>query len=107
MLETGGWLEKYQIENTVLIEFLQEMEKKYNKKKNPFHNYQHGIQVMQGCVALSKGTSASKYLNDFEIFVLTFSGLCHDINHTGRTNIFEINSQSKLALRYNDNSVLE
>ena len=46
MLETGGWLEKYQIENTVLIEFLQEMGKKYNKKKNPFHNYQHGIQVM-------------------------------------------------------------
>lgn len=31
----------------------------------------------------------------------------HDIEHTGRNNLFEINSISKLAVRYNDNSVLE
>ena len=35
------------------------------------------------------------------------SALCHDVGHTGRTNIFEVNSQSKLALRYHDRSVLE
>jgi hypothetical protein len=33
--------------------------------------------------------------------------LCHDVDHTGRTNPFEIASSSKLAIRYNDESVLE
>jgi hypothetical protein len=36
---------------------------------------------------------------------LTFSGLCHDVNHTGRTNAFEIASLSTLAMRYHDESV--
>jgi calcium/calmodulin-dependent 3',5'-cyclic nucleotide phosphodiesterase len=38
---------------------------------------------------------------------LLLSGLCHDISHTGRTNTFEINSLSNLAIRYHDRSVLE
>lgn len=35
------------------------------------------------------------------------SGLCHDLEHTGRTNNFEIANMSRLAIRYNDESVLE
>lgn len=35
------------------------------------------------------------------------SSLAHDIAHTGRTNAFEISSLSKLAVCYNDESVLE
>lgn len=36
---------------------------------------------------------------------LLISAFCHDIDHTGRTNLFEINSNSKLAIRYHDKSV--
>jgi 3'5'-cyclic nucleotide phosphodiesterase len=36
-----------------------------------------------------------------------FGALMHDIDHTGRNNMFEINRQGKLSIRYNDNSVLE
>ena len=35
------------------------------------------------------------------------SGLCHDLDHPGHTNAFEVNSNSDLALFYNDTSVLE
>ena len=35
------------------------------------------------------------------------SALCHDVDHSGRNNHFEVSSYSKLALRYNDESVLE
>lgn len=35
------------------------------------------------------------------------SGLCHDVDHTGRNNNFESLSLSKLAIRHNDESVLE
>ena len=37
---------------------------------------------------------------------LVFSGLCHDVSHTGRTNPFECNSRSKLSIRYHDKSVI-
>jgi hypothetical protein len=35
------------------------------------------------------------------------AALGHDIEHTGRTNAFEVSSASKLAIRYHDVSVLE
>ena len=35
------------------------------------------------------------------------SAVCHDVDHTGRTNTFEVSKYSKVALRYNDESVLE
>ena len=38
---------------------------------------------------------------------IVFAALCHDLGHTGHSNLFEINSMSKLAIRYHDKSVLE
>ncbi|KRX08648.1 hypothetical protein PPERSA_03519 [Pseudocohnilembus persalinus] len=107
VFDQAGWIEKYQIPLDTFIEFLMEIERKYNKRKNPFHNYLHGIAVMQCAFTLSKCKMISKYLDDFKQFVLTFSGLCHDISHRARTNIFMVNSMDKLAIRYNDDSVLE
>lgn len=46
-------------------------------------------------------------LTQFIKFALILAALCHDVSHTGRTNTFEINSLSNLALRYHDKSVLE
>jgi len=43
-----------------------------------------------------------KYLEEFDKLVLMFSALMHDLNHTGRNNVFEENSLSKLAVLYND-----
>jgi hypothetical protein len=35
------------------------------------------------------------------------AAICHDVEHPGTTNAFQVNSGSVLALRYNDTSVLE
>ena len=45
------------------------------------------------------------YLDDLEQFTLLFSALGHDVSHTGRTNAFEVATLSKLAIKYNDESV--
>jgi hypothetical protein len=34
-----------------------------------------------------------------------FAALCHDINHKGKTNLFEKNKKTKIAIIYNDISV--
>lgn len=93
-----------------LSHFLCALEYKYNKRGNQFHNYDHGVTVMQCTHAISLEMMKTKHaplLNQFTKFALILSGLCHDVSHTGRTNIFEINSLSNLAIRYHDKSVLE
>lgn len=60
---------------------------------------------MQCCYYFCNHTSAKEYFNNIEKFSLIFSGLCHDVSHTGHNNLFEMNCLSKLALRYHDKSV--
>ena len=62
---------------------------------------------MHGTYMISHKTHANLFLKDIRKFSLVFAGLCHDVGHTARTNIFETNSLSKLAVRYSDRSVLE
>jgi len=45
--------------------------------------------------------------SDLEIMATILSGAAHDIDHPGTNNVFEIKCRSKLALLYNDQSVLE
>lgn len=41
------WYSQYKIEKNDFFSFLHNIKKKYNKRSNPFHNFQHGISVMQ------------------------------------------------------------
>lgn len=38
---------------------------------------------------------------------LLVAAVCHDVGHDGHTNAFHVNTQSELAMIYNDTSVLE
>ena len=61
---------------------------------------------MHTCYLLSSTPKIKQLLNPFKMFTVVFSGLCHDVGHTGFTNIFEIASHSKKAITYNDSSVI-
>lgn len=43
MFREQGVVENYRISNQTFLNFLMEIEKLYNKYKNPFHNFDHGI----------------------------------------------------------------
>lgn len=64
------------------------------------------ILVMHSCYLLSKIPANFNILTVKDIFVNVFSGLCHDVGHTGFTNAYEIASNSKKAMIYNDRSPL-
>ncbi|KAL4444476.1 hypothetical protein ABPG74_016769 [Tetrahymena malaccensis] len=107
IFQKRNYFEKYKIPISQFCEFIQEIRLRYNKRGNPFHNFDHGITVMHGCYMLCCQTVAQTIIKDINEFALIFSGLCHDVSHTARTNVFEVNSMSKLAIRYHDKSVLE
>lgn len=74
---------------------------------NPYHNFLHIIDVMQTCAAFLGEMGASSILDDKDILSLYLSAFLHDIGHPGLNNIYQINAETPLALRYNDKSVLE
>ena len=61
---------------------------------------------MHTAYLLSGLAECKKILASKDIFSIVFSGLCHDVGHTGFTNLFEIASQSNKAIVYNDKSPL-
>jgi len=46
-------------------------------------------------------------MSPFEVFAILFSAAIHDFRHPGFNNQFAVNSNHPLAIRYNDQSVLE
>lgn len=46
-------------------------------------------------------------LTQLDMFSMLVGALCHDYKHTGQNNMYHINAKTKLAMRYNDISVLE
>ena len=98
-------LVKIKIELGTLKEFIRQVSLYYHN--NPYHNFKHAVSVLQFVSLLINKISASKFLSEYELFGLFVAALVHDIDHPGHTNMFEINYQSNLALKYNDKSVLE
>ena len=52
-------------------------------------------------------SGVDEYLNALDIMALLIAAICHDIDHPGNSNNFEIASHSNLAILYSDDTVLE
>ena len=105
VLESLDVLDKLGINRECLANYIRDVCEKYHD--NPFHNFHHATSVTHFSYMLIRSTGASRYLSNEQLFGVIVSAVVHDVDHPGNTNMFEINSQSNLALLYNDQSVLE
>jgi len=96
---------KFHIEMPTLMEWLMTVYKNYNDV--PFHNFKHGFMVCQMMYGLIWLTDLQNKLDDVDILILMVSAICHDLDHPGYNNAYQINARTELALRYNDMSPLE
>ena len=78
-------------------------------RKNPYHTDLHGADVTQTCFVslLQKDVIKISKLDNIDICVLITSCMCHDFKHGGLNNNFLRLTKDKLAIRYNDISILE
>lgn len=104
---SGGYDFKssFEFSSENLIKFLRFIDKSY-QPGNAYHNNCHAADVIQtlNCLfqfGLNKATSALK------IFAVLLAAVCHDLDHPGFNNSYQVNARSKLAILYNDKSVLE
>eukprot|EP00599_Poterioochromonas_sp_BG-1_P011610 CAMPEP_0173155560 /NCGR_PEP_ID=MMETSP1105-20130129/14176_1 /TAXON_ID=2985 /ORGANISM="Ochromonas sp., Strain BG-1" /LENGTH=1172 /DNA_ID=CAMNT_0014072005 /DNA_START=603 /DNA_END=4121 /DNA_ORIENTATION=- len=103
--ETLFNVEELSIDSSTLARYIAEVGRHYHDR--PFHNLQHATCVTHFTFMLIRASEAPKYLKPHLVFAILLGAVVHDVDHPGNTNLFEINSQSDLAIRYNDQSVLE
>ncbi|XP_014029139.1 high affinity cGMP-specific 3',5'-cyclic phosphodiesterase 9A [Salmo salar] len=95
----------FNIEPEVLHQFLYEVYKRYNNI--PFHNFKHCFCVTQMMYGLIWLTDLKSKIDSIDLLTMLTSAACHDLDHTGYNNAYQINARTELALRYNDISPLE
>lgn len=76
------------------------------RPENPFHNFKHAFSVTHMTYLILRGGAAS-CLTSLDILIALISALCHDLDHPGNNNAFEVATRSELALTHSDDSVLE
>ncbi|ODN06139.1 High affinity cGMP-specific 3',5'-cyclic phosphodiesterase 9A [Orchesella cincta] len=96
---------KFDIEINILRNFLVRVYHNYNDV--PFHNFRHCFCVTQMMFGMARTVNLAERIGDLETLILLTSCICHDLDHPGYNNIYQINAQTELALRYNDISPLE
>ena len=96
-------------ERDILKNFLTEIIENYSRINAYYHNDLHAADVMQTIYTmLIKGNLKAKMkLDDLSKFAIIIGALGHDLKHPGQNNMFHITTRTKVAIRYNDKSVLE
>ncbi|NXK68289.1 PDE2A phosphodiesterase, partial [Sylvietta virens] len=106
MLQDMNFINNYKMDRQTLTRFCLMVKKGY--RDPPYHNWMHAFSVSHFCYLLYKNLELVNYLEDIEIFALFISCMCHDLDHRGTNNSFQVASKSVLAALYSsEGSVME
>ncbi|XP_044274540.1 cGMP-dependent 3',5'-cyclic phosphodiesterase [Varanus komodoensis] len=106
MLQDMTFINSYKMDRRTLVRFCLMVKKGY--RDPPYHNWMHAFSVSHFCYLLYKNLELANYLEDIEIFALFISCMCHDLDHRGTNNSFQVASKSVLAALYSsEGSVME
>ncbi|XP_078054687.1 3',5'-cyclic-AMP phosphodiesterase 4C-like isoform X4 [Mustelus asterias] len=99
-------LKVFRIPVVTFITYMLTLEDHYRADVS-YHNNYHAADVMQSTHVLLRSPALEAVFTDLEVLAAIFASAIHDVDHPGVSNQFLINTNSELALMYNDTSVLE
>ncbi|CAI8043686.1 cGMP-dependent 3',5'-cyclic phosphodiesterase, partial [Geodia barretti] len=106
MCSAMGLTRRWKLQPSTLAKFILMVKRSY--RDPPYHNWYHALSVAHFCYVLHQRCDNLSFLTDLEVLALFFSCLCHDIDHRGTNNSFQISSKSVLASLYSsEGSVME
>jgi len=100
-----GFVQSFNIQQETLKRFLIEVERHY--RDNPFHNFRHCFCVAQMMYVLIHSCQLTQYFSNLELCSLITACICHDLDHPGLNNTYQINARTELARKYKNVSPLE
>jgi hypothetical protein len=90
---------------STLLNFIVQVEDGYNKV--PYHNNVHAADVVHNVFWLLHSEQLRAGVMPLDVLAAILAAAVHDFKHPGTNNAFATKTQSDLAMRYNDISVLE
>ncbi|XP_041126834.1 cAMP-specific 3',5'-cyclic phosphodiesterase 4B-like isoform X5 [Polyodon spathula] len=99
-------LKTFKIPTDTFVSYMMTLEDHYHSDA-AYHNSLHAADVAQSTHILLSTPALDAVFTDLEILAAIFAAAIHDVDHPGVSNQFLINTNSELALMYNDESVLE
>ncbi|XP_034038214.1 rod cGMP-specific 3',5'-cyclic phosphodiesterase subunit alpha [Thalassophryne amazonica] len=97
-------VDKFHIPREVLVRFIYSLSKGY--RRITYHNWRHGFNVGQTMFTLLMTGDLKRYYTDLECMAMVTAGLCHDIDHRGTNNLYQMKSGNPLA-KLHGSSILE
>jgi 3',5'-cyclic-nucleotide phosphodiesterase len=100
-----NFLELFKITASQFYIFLHEISSRYTGTS--YHNWTHACDVTQ-CIVfmLHKGRLGEAY-EAWELFTLCTAAICHDTNHQGFNNVYNVKAETPLGILFKDTSVME
>ncbi|EAY17949.1 3'5'-cyclic nucleotide phosphodiesterase family protein [Trichomonas vaginalis G3] len=98
-------LREFNVTNEKFFSFLTEVSESYNKV--PYHNRRHAVDVTQFVAYEIIIGKIDKILTKEELFCLLIACICHDINHDGFTNVYNVKAETPLGILFKNQSVME
>lgn len=98
--------ETYKISNEAFYKFIYTISSTYNDV--PYHNWTHACDVMQYIFYLSTNSHFDQRLTSMELYAMLIAAICHDANHRGFNNVFNVKVETPgLGLLFKDKSLME
>lgn len=100
--------ETFNIDEATMRQWLIVIEANYHVG-NSYHNSTHAADVMQAAAVFLQQIARKEpnLLDQMDVATSLLAAAAHDIDHPGKSSAFLCNSDDKLALLYNDMTVLE
>ncbi|KAF7629988.1 Phosphodiesterase [Meloidogyne graminicola] len=90
----------------VLHKWLTVIEANY-QSGNAYHNATHAADVLQATSYFLSSDPVGQLIQDNHALAALIAATVHDLDHPGRGNAFLMNTRQRLAILYNDHSILE
>jgi len=101
-----GSVERFHITADKAFRFIEKVASAY-QNENKYHTFYHAVDVMQTMYMFMRTIKAQDFISVLDIWACMIAAIGHDVGHPGVNANFLIATRSKLAMTYNDTSVLE
>lgn len=97
------FMETFHISQDVLCRWLLSVKKNY--RDVTYHNWRHAFNVSQTMFCMMKTGGMNRLFTPCEQISLLVASLCHDLDHRGQNNQFQIKTMSPLAQLYSTSTL--
>ncbi|KAK8897171.1 hypothetical protein M9Y10_015105 [Tritrichomonas musculus] len=98
-------IETFKLTNERFLRFILKMRETYTSTS--YHNWSHACDVTQYILYQITTAKADEIFTKEELFVMLTAGVCHDANHRGLNNVYNVKAETPLGILFKDQSVME